>query len=90
MALEGLPPGKFHPGHSADISLLVAMSKNSPSVVGQLSLHYGEDEEATRSSLSVLRSPSLGEGSVIHTEFLSTLVPQNLPGFCFSQGSWSL
>lgn len=59
MALEGLPPGRFHPGHPRDTTLLVAMSKNSPSVSWSVKSSLRGDEER-QEFLDVLRGVQFG------------------------------
>ena len=90
MALEGLPSGRFHSGYPADTSLLVAMSKNSLSVSWPIKSSLLGDEEL-QEFLDVLRGVPVWEEEVSSTQSsYQPLCLQNLPGFCFSQGSWSM
>lgn len=90
MALEGLPSGRFHPGYPADTSLLVTMSKNSLSVSWPVKSSLRGDEEQ-QEFLDVLRGVPVWEEEGSSTQgSYQPLYLQNLPGFCFSQRSWSL
>ena len=66
MALEGLPPARFHPGHPADTTLLVAMSKNSPSVSWSVKSSLLGDEEP-QEFLDVLRGVPVWEKEEKHS-----------------------